>query len=122
MQLDDDETRLGHILEAAREAVGYVAAIDRATFEASRPLQHAVVRCIEIVGEAEARLSPGLREANPQIPWPRIIATRNRIVHAYFDVDMDIIWTTATVELPTLIHETEKSRAQLGEARNNPVT
>lgn len=112
MLLDDDETRLGHILEAAREAAGYVAKIDRTGFDASRPLQHAVVRCIEIVGEAAARLSPALREANPQIPWPRIVATRNRIVHAYFDIDMDIIWTTATVELPALIHEVERIRAR----------
>ena len=112
MQLDDDKTRLGHILEAAREAVGYVAEIDRAAFNANRPLQHAVVRCIEIVGEAAARLTPALRDANPQIPWQKIVATRNRIVHAYFDVDMDIIWATATVELPTLIHQVENIRAQ----------
>lgn len=107
MQLDDDRTRLGHILEAVREAIGYTMGIDRAAFESSRPLQHSVVRCIEIVGEAAARLSPGLREANPQIPWPRIIATRNRIVHAYFDLDMAIIWRTATEELPELLREIE---------------
>lgn len=121
MQLDDDVTRLGHILEAAREAVAYVAEIDRAAFDASRPLQHAVVRCIEIVGEAAARLTPALRDANSQIPWPRIVATRNRIVHAYFDVDMDIIWTTATVELPTLIHQVERIHAQFGESRDRPI-
>ena len=113
MRLDDDETRLGHIAEAAREAVGYVADIDRATFDASRPLQHAVVRCIEIVGEAAARLSPALRDANPQIPWSRIVATRNRIVHAYFDVDMDLIWATARIELPELLHEIAAVREQL---------
>lgn len=56
MLLDDDRTRIQHIVDAAREAIGYVQGISRAEFSSSRPLQHSVVRCIEIVGEASSRL------------------------------------------------------------------
>ncbi len=105
MRLDDDPTRLQHIIEAAQEAIGYVDSIGRTEFYASRPLQHSVVRCIEIVGEASSRISRALRDANPQIPWVDIIGMRNRIAHAYFDIDIEIIWKTATEDFPELLPE-----------------
>ena len=107
MLLNDDPTRLRHIIEAAREALGYVDGMDRNEFKASRPMQHSVVRCIEIVGEASSRLSAALREANPQIPWTDIIGMRNRIVHAYFDMDTEIVWRTAREDFPGFLAEIE---------------
>ncbi len=107
MRLDDDPTRLRHIIEATREALGYVDDMDRDQFRSSRPMQHSVVRCIEIVGEAASRLSPALREANPQIPWPDIVGMRNRIVHAYFDIDIEVVWRTAREDFPELLVEIE---------------
>jgi uncharacterized protein with HEPN domain len=91
------------MLEAAHEAAGYVEGLSRAEFDLQRPLQHSVVRCIEIIGEAASRLSPQLRKAAPEIPWPDIIGMRNRLIHAYFDLDLDLIWQTATQEIPALI-------------------
>jgi len=87
--------------------MGYVSGIERSEFDASRPLQHSVVRCIEIVGEAASRLSKQLRQSNPQIPWVDIISMRNRIAHAYFDIDIDIVWKTATEDFPDLLSEVE---------------
>ena len=107
MLLSDDPTRVRHIIEAAREAMGYVNGIERSAFDASRPLQHSVVRCIEIAGEAASRLSRQLRESNPQVPWVDIISMRNRIVHAYFDIDIGIVWKTATEDLPDFLPEME---------------
>lgn len=103
MLLNDDRTRLRHIIEAAEEALGYVEHLDRDEFKASRPMQHSVVRCIEIVGEAASRLSPAIRQANPQIPWPDIIGMRNRIVHAYFDIDAEVVWRTAREDFPDFL-------------------
>jgi len=103
MLLDSDHTRLCHMLEAAREAVGYVQGLSRENFDSQRPLQHSVVRCIEVIGEAASRLSPQLREANPDIPWQDMIGMRNRLVHAYFDLDLDLIWATASQELLGII-------------------
>lgn len=105
MLLNDDATRLRHIIEAVGEALGYVEHLDRDEFKASRPMQHSVVRCIEIVGEAASRLSLELRHANSQVPWSDIIGMRNRIVHAYFDIDAEIIWRTAREDFPGFLAE-----------------
>jgi len=110
MLLDSDHTRLFHIVEAAREAVGYVKDLPREQFAVQRPLQHSVIRCIEIIGEAASRLSPSLREAHPDIPWQDMIGMRNRLIHAYFDVDLDLIWKTATQELPAILPRLESLR------------
>ena len=107
MLLDSDETRLRHMIEAAREAVSYVERITRQQFNSERPLQHSVIRCIEIIGEAASRLTPEFREATPDIPWSDIIGMRNRIVHAYFDIDLDIVWQTARHELPAMLPQLE---------------
>lgn len=66
-------------------------------------LLFAVVRAIEIVGEAAARLTDEGRASLPGIPWPAVVGMRNRIVHAYFDVDREIVWRTVDTELPALI-------------------
>lgn len=89
--------------EAAQEAIEYTEGISRPEFDISRPLQHSVVRCIEVIGDAASRLSSELRSANPDIPWQDIIGMRNRLVHAYFDINLDIIWGTAHQELPELL-------------------
>lgn len=107
MRLDDDRTRLRHILDAAREAIGYVQDAEWEQFERNRPLQHSVVRCIEIVGEASSRLSRELRESNPQIPWKAMIGMRNRIVHAYHDIDIGVVWKTAAEDLPAVLPSLE---------------
>ena len=93
---DSDRNRLCHMFEAALEAVGYTDGLPREEFDSQRPLQHSVVRCIEIVGEAASRLSPELRENNPDIPWKDMVGMRNRLIHAYFDMDLDLIWQTAS--------------------------
>ncbi len=66
-------------------------------------LLFALVRAVEIVGEAASKVSPGTRTGNTQIPWPAIVAMRNRLIHAYFDIDRDVLWKTATEELPSLL-------------------
>jgi uncharacterized protein with HEPN domain len=77
--------------------------LSRTDLDASRPIQHSLVRCIEIMGEAASGLSADFRKAHADIPWQDIIGMRNRLVHAYFDLDLDLIWQTAVEELPTLV-------------------
>jgi len=60
----------------------------------------ALARAIEIIGEAASRLSPQMRATAPAVPWGRIVSMRNRLVHAYFNIDHDILWSTATEEVP----------------------
>lgn len=63
----------------------------------------ALVKAIEIIGEAGARVSIEGRDATPDVPWPEIVGMRNRLVHAYFDVDLDVVWTTVRHDLPPLV-------------------
>jgi uncharacterized protein with HEPN domain len=96
------------MLEYAREAIGLMRDKKRADLDTDRTLGLATLRCLEIVGEAASHVPESLRQQHPQIPWPQIIGTRNRLVHGYDLVDYDIIWSTVTEDLPPLIAELEK--------------
>ena len=77
-------------------------------------LLFALARCVEIVGEAASRLSTEAQASTPAIPWPAIVGMRNRLIHAYFDVDTEIVWKTVTEELPALA--TQLRASPLGKA------
>jgi uncharacterized protein with HEPN domain len=100
---EPDNIRLRHMLDAARAALAFAAGRSRADLAADLMLQFALVRALEIVGEAAARLSEPTRAAHPEIPWGAIIGMRNRLVHGYFDVDLEIVWRTTIESLPSLV-------------------
>lgn len=99
----EDTIRLRHMLEAAEQAVAFVKDRDRSDLYTDCMLSFAVVRAIEIIGEAAGKVSPQGRAESPELPWPSIIAMRNRLIHAYFDIDLDRVWETVTDDLPQLI-------------------
>jgi uncharacterized protein with HEPN domain len=109
-----DRIRLRHMLDAAREAMGYATAKSRPDLDRDRMLQHSLVRCIEIVGEAANRVSDETRAACPALPWPAIVGMRNRLIHAYFDVDLDRLWDTVVADLPPLVAALEAALAADG--------
>ncbi len=100
---EDDRVRLHHMLDAAREALSFVAGRKRRDLDTDRMRVLALVKSIEIIGEAGARVSEEGRNATPDVPWSEIVAMRNRLVHAYFDVDLDVVWATIREDLPTLV-------------------
>jgi uncharacterized protein with HEPN domain len=63
----------------------------------------ALVKCVEIIGEAAAHLTPQFQNEHPEIPWPAIIGMRNRLIHGYFEIDMDRLWDTVTKNIPELL-------------------
>lgn len=91
-----DELRLRHILDAAERVLGYLSGVERDQFLGNRMLQDAVIRNLEIIGEACVNLTPEFRDAHPDIPWQKASGIRNRLVHGYFDVDLGVVWQTAT--------------------------
>jgi uncharacterized protein with HEPN domain len=99
----DDGARLRHMLEAAREAIGFAADCSREDLDTDRKLTLALLKCIEIIGEAAAQITEGTREAHRGIPWSAIVGMRNRLVHGYFAIDLDRVWDTVTVNLPALV-------------------
>ena len=91
----EDVIRIRHMIEAAQSAIQFVANRQRADLATDRMLQFALVRAIEIVGEAVNKVSDETRSTNTGIPWKAIIGMRNRLVHAYFEVDAEILWLVA---------------------------
>jgi uncharacterized protein with HEPN domain len=103
MTRHSDQARLRHMLDHAVEAVALTHGRTREDLDADRLLNLSLVRLLEIVGEAAARLSPKTRDAHPEIPWPDIIGLRNRLIHGYDIVDFDILWDIVHDDLPALI-------------------
>lgn len=99
----DDENRFRHMLDAAREAVSFAHGCERDDLDNDRKLVLALVKDIEIVGEAANQITETTRFRFAQIPWQQIIGMRNRLVHAYFDINLDILWKTVQEDLPGLI-------------------
>jgi len=108
----DDLIRLQHMLDAAKEALSFAKNRTRANLYADRMLALSIVKSIEIIGEAASTISKGFREGHKEIPWANIIAMRNRLIHVYFDIDLDRVWDTITDDLPPLIASLEKIISQ----------
>lgn len=98
-----DLIRLHHMLDAAHEAQAFIHGQTRPDLDQNRMLVLSLLKLIEIIGEAAANISSESRTQHPQIPWTLIIGMRNRLVHGYFDVDLDRVWDTVTHDLPELI-------------------
>jgi uncharacterized protein with HEPN domain len=96
---------VGHMLDAIALACGYVEGIDLAGFEADKRTQQAVLLNIMVIGEASAKLAssaPALLASYPLVPWSSMRGMRNRVMHGYFDVDLQVVWDTVQVALPDL--------------------
>ncbi len=99
----DDLMFARHMLDAARKACAFVQGKERGSLNEDEVLALAVVRLLEVMGEAARNVSPATRATSSTMPWSQIIATRNRLIHGYFDVDLDIVWAIVTVDLPQLL-------------------
>ena len=98
----DDLIRLQHMLDAAQEAIGFAEGKYRPDLEIDRMLVLSLVKDIEIVGEAAYQTSEATRQKTPTIPWQDIIRMRHRLVHAYYEIDLDVLWRTVQDDLPEL--------------------
>jgi len=101
----DDRWRIRHMIEAADQAVAFLQGRQRGDLDTDAMLCLAVTRAVEIVGEAAAQVSAAGRQELPDVPWAQIVGMRNRLVHAYFDVNRTILWDTVTLALPPLIDQ-----------------
>lgn len=104
----DDLIRLRHMLDAGQKAVSFVANKRRADLDDDPTLAFAPMKAIEIIGEAASKVSRSSRERFNEIPWPQIVGMRNRLIHAYVDISLDVLWRTATRNLPPLIQALER--------------
>ncbi len=98
----DDVALLRDILDAISQIESYLAWVSYTTFCETPLLQDGVMHRLEIIGEASRNLSDAFLEQHPDIPWQDIIGMRNRLVHAYFAVDLRAVWDTAMTDIPVL--------------------
>ncbi|NOZ20866.1 MAG: DUF86 domain-containing protein [Planctomycetes bacterium] len=103
MSKHDDEVSLRDMLSHANEAAELLGAASREELGRDRVMQLALTRLVEIVGEAANRISAATQQKHPGIPWAQIIGMRNRLVHGYDVIDLDLLWDTIRGDLPPLI-------------------
>ena len=108
---EDDNVRIRHILDAGREAVAFAKGRSRADLDSDRKLSLSLVRLLEIIGEAAKGISEEFRDSHPDLSWKSMVGMRDRLIHGYFDVNLDVVWETVTQDLPSLIAQLEKIMA-----------
>lgn len=98
----EDRVRVTHMLDACHSILKFSHGKSRQDLTADEMFQFALVRAIEIIGEAAGRVSQDTQQRFPEIPWREAVGIRNRRVHAYFDVDLDVLWKTVQESIPEL--------------------
>jgi len=99
----DDRISIQHMIDAGREAIGFASGRTRADLNSNRMLVLSLVKSIEILGEAANKVSDELRNDYPDLPWREMVTMRNRLIHGYFDINLEIVWQTVVTELPPLL-------------------
>jgi len=109
----DDSVRLRHMLDAAIKAVGFTSGKGLSDIESDEILGLAIVRLLEIIGEAAKSVSQSTRERYQEIPWKQIAGVRDRLIHGYYDVDHSIVWSIVTSDLPELVVALKKALSEM---------
>lgn len=111
MPFPDPKQRMRDMLAYAKEALAMTAGKSRANLDRERSLELSLTRLVEIIGEAASRVDSGTQSRLPDIPWGEIVSARNRLIHGYDSVDLDILWAIVQQDLPKLADSLEKALA-----------
>ena len=114
MSKRDTRLFLYEMVQAITKVSSYLEGIEKPDFEANTLVQDAVIRNLEIMGEAARQIPTDLAKRYPDVPWKRIIGFRNIAIHAYFDVDLGIVWRISTEDLPRLRDQMKRMLDDLG--------
>lgn len=98
-----DDVRLRHLREAAEKAIAFSEGHTRQDLDTDELLRLALTKLVEIVGEAAKLISDETRKRHPDVPWGAAARMRDRLVHHYFDIDLDVLWSTINEDLPELL-------------------
>ena len=104
-----------HILDSMKNIEDFTKGVPKESFMKNKEKQSAVIRQIEVIGEASKNLSDGFRSKYPQVSWKEIIGARDKIIHHYFGVDLEIVWEIITINLPVLKKQMQEIRKDLEE-------
>ncbi len=100
--IKNDQVYLDHILEAILKIENFVSGISKPEFDRAPLVQDAVIRNFEIIGEATKKISKQFTQSHPEIPWQDMAGMRDKLIHDYLDVDLDVVWRTVEIDLPLL--------------------
>ena len=103
-----DRERLMHIRDAALKIARFISGLTEEEFQQSDLVQHGVLNCLYIIGEAASRITPATREQFRNIDWDVIRGMRNRLAHVYFDINLGIVWYSAMTDVPRLLAAIER--------------
>lgn len=103
----EDLIRIRHMLDAIKETLCFSKGKGRNDLEENRMLTMAIIKELEIIGEAASKITSEFKAIQSHIPWLDIVGMRNRLTHGYFDVDLDLVWTTVQDDLPLLLEQLE---------------
>ena len=103
MPPENDLIRIRHMVEAGQSALTFVGGRSRSDLDGDRMLLMALVQAIQVVGEAAMKVGDETRRSLPDVPWASIVAMRHRLVHAYFDIDTAVVWSTVQEDLEPLV-------------------
>lgn len=106
--MEKDEVYLRHILDAISDIQEFVKEVSEKDFVLNKEKQYAVLRGLEIIGEATKNLSTKLKAEHPEAEWKKIMGMRNGLIHAYFGVDLPLVWETIKIDLPLLKRQINK--------------
>jgi uncharacterized protein with HEPN domain len=98
----DDRVYLGHMLDCTREVLALCKDSTAERFASDRVLQLAAIHLLQVIGEAARQLHPEILEQHPQVPWKSIVGMRNKLVHDYLAINLDLVWAVITKDLPDL--------------------
>jgi uncharacterized protein with HEPN domain len=108
-----DEVYLKHILDVISDIEHFVSGLSREHFLKNKEKQFAVLRGLEIIGEASKNLSTELKANHPDVNWKKITGMRDKLIHAYFVVDLPLVWDTVEIDIPELKEQAKKILATL---------
>jgi len=100
--IKNDQVYLEHIVEAISKIESFVSGLTKFDFDRNVLIQDAVIRNFEIIGEATKKISKEFSQRHSEIPWQDMVGMRDKLIHNYLDVDLDVIWKTIEIDLPLL--------------------
>jgi uncharacterized protein with HEPN domain len=100
--IKSDQVYLEHILESIRKIDVFINGLTKSEFDQNAMIQDAVIRNFEIIGEATKKISKQFTKSHPNIPWQDMAGMRDKLIHDYLDVDLDVLWKTVEVDIPLL--------------------